>query len=186
MTTTTSSFFTIRIEECEFTPDTSLFLDVRTPAEYEEIHIEGSVLHPLTELNPDKVKTLTNGYKTCLILCRSGNRARQAAEKLSKAGLTNLYVLEGGILAWEKANRPVKRGRKTISLERQVRIVAGSIAFTGAVLALTVNPLWAILPAFIGAGLVFAGITDWCGLALLLARMPWNNPKTSSTCCSLK
>jgi rhodanese-related sulfurtransferase len=177
---------TIRIEECDLQPDSCLFLDVRTPAEYEEIHIEGSVLHPITELNPEKIKTVAGSYQRCLVICRSGNRARQAAEKLAQAGLENICVLEGGILAWEKANRPVKRGRKTISLERQVRIAAGAFILTGAVLSLTVNPLWALLPAFVGAGLMFAGITDWCGLALILARMPWNNYNQTVSCCSAR
>jgi len=175
---------TIRIEECDLKPDSCLFLDVRTPAEYEEIHIQGSFLHPLTGLDPEKIKAVATSYQRCLVICRSGNRARQAAEKLARAGLENICVLEGGILAWEKANRTVKRGRKTISLERQVRIAAGAFVLTGAVLSLTVNPLWALLPAFVGAGLMFAGITDWCGLALVLARMPWNNPKQTSTCCT--
>ena len=92
--------------------------------------------------------------------------------------------VEGGTLAWDQAGLPVSRGRKVISLERQVRIAAGLLVLTGAVLALTVHPWWAGLSAFVGAGLMFAGITDTCGMALMLARMPWNQvrPATSGSC----
>ena len=87
--------------------------------------------------------------------------------------------MEGGTLAWEQAGYPVVRGRKTMSLERQVRIAAGGIAFVGAVLALSVDAWFAGIPAFIGAGLVFAGVTDTCGMGMVLARMPWNRRGTS-------
>ena len=100
----------------------SLLLDVRMPAEFEEIHIPGSVLHPLSDLDPAAVRKLAEGKNSCVVICRSGNRARQAAAKLESAGVPHLTILDGGILAWESAGLEVKRGRKTISLERQVRI----------------------------------------------------------------
>jgi len=151
-----------------------LLLDVRTPAEFEDAHIEGSVLHPLPDLDPKVVKSTAAGKQGCVLICRSGGRASQAAEKLAAAGLTPLLVLEGGVSAWEKAGLPLIHGRKTISLERQVRIAAGFLVFTGTVLAFFWHPGWLALPAFVGSGLMFAGITDWCGMGLLLARMPWN------------
>lgn len=157
----------------------ALLLDVRTPAEFQEVHIEGSVLKPLHELNPDEIKPLTEGKSACYVICRSGGRARQAAEKLAQSGMTALKVLDGGVTGWEKAGLPVARGKKTISLERQVRIAAGALVVTGSVLGYLVDPLWIALSAFVGAGLVFAGITDTCGLAMVLARMPWNN-----RCCA--
>jgi rhodanese-related sulfurtransferase len=86
----------------------------------------------------------------------------------------NVINVEGGTLAWDQAGLPVVRGRRTISLERQVRICAGFMALTGGVLAMLVHPWFAGLSAFVGAGLMFAGITDTCGMALILARMPWN------------
>ncbi|MCE0521452.1 MAG: rhodanese family protein, partial [Methylacidiphilales bacterium] len=101
--------------------------------------------------------------------------ASKAAEKLAKEGLNNAVVVEGGTLAWIDAGLPVNRGTtKVISLERQVRIVAGSLVLTGVLLAIFVHPYFIGLSAFVGAGLIFAGITDWCGMGLLLARLPWN------------
>jgi rhodanese-related sulfurtransferase len=157
----------------------ALLLDVRTPAEFEEVHIEGAILKPLHELNPEEIKTLSEGKSACYIICRSGGRARQAAETLAQNGLTALKVLDGGVSGWEKAGFPVARGKKTISLERQVRIAAGALVVTGSALGYFVNPAWIGLSAFIGAGLVFAGVTDTCGMAMVLARMPWNN-----RCCA--
>lgn len=164
--------------------DKALLLDVRTPAEFEEAHIEGSILHPLTELDAHQVRSLAAGRESCLVICRSGNRAKQAAEKLTAAGLTDVQVLEGGVQAWEAAGLPLQRGRKTMSLERQVRIAAGALVFCGAVLGYFVNPAWIALSAFVGAGLVFAGLTDTCGMGMLIARMPWNTRGGSCGRCS--
>jgi len=166
----------------------ALFLDVRTPAEFEEAHIEGSVLHPLGDLNVETVERLAAGKDSCVLICRSGNRASQAAEKLASIGLPSLCILEGGIQAWESAGLPLERGAKTMSLERQVRIAAGTLVFVGAALGYFVNPAWIALSGFVGAGLVFAGITDTCGMGLLIARMPWNNRRTSAAaaCCASK
>lgn len=166
----------------------ALFLDVRTPAEFEESHIEGALLHPLTELNPEEIKRHAQGKRSVFLICRSGGRARQAAEKLAAHGLSGLQVMSGGMQAWENEGLPVNRGRATISLERQVRIAAGALVVVGALLGYFVNPGWIALSAFVGAGLVFAGVTDTCGMAMVLARMPWNNRKPAATkpsCCSL-
>jgi len=155
------------------TADT-LFLDVRTPAEYRDTHVTGAVLHPLSDLDPDKVKQLAQGRARIVVVCRSGGRAKQACEKLSASGLPNLLVLEGGTLAWESAGLPVTKGRKAISLERQVRIAAGFLVLSGVLLSRFVNPEFIWLSGFVGAGLIFAGATDWCGMGMLIARMPWN------------
>jgi rhodanese-related sulfurtransferase len=112
-------------------------------------------------------------------ICRSGSRGRQACEKLSAAGYANVANVEGGTQAWEAAGFPVVRGRKAVSLERQVRIAAGSLVLIGALLGAFVSPYWIVLPAFIGAGLVFSGITDTCGMGMVLAKMPWNQVRTS-------
>ncbi len=145
-------------------------LDVRTPAEYAEIHIEKSDLMPLDRLDSASVKS----SGSCVLVCRSGKRAEQACQKLKTAGCDNLAILEGGVLAWEQAGFPVIRGRKAISLERQVRIAAGLMVLTGVVLGTWLHPAFYGLSAFVGAGLTFAGITDWCGMGLLLAKAPWN------------
>ena len=166
----------------------ALLLDVRTPAEFEEVHIDGAVLHPLNEFNPAHVQKLAEGKRACFVICRSGGRARQAAEKLAAHGLTSVQIMTGGMQSWESEGLPVKRGRSTISLERQVRIAAGALVFAGSLLAYLFSPGWIALPAFVGAGLMFAGITDTCGMGMVLARMPWNNRKPSSSkpsCCSM-
>jgi len=155
-------------------------IDVRTPAEYEAVHIEGAKLMPLDRLDPANARA--NANDLCVIVCHSGKRASQACEKLSAAGCSNLAVLEGGIAAWEQAGLPVKRGRQTLSLERQVRTAAGLLVLTGVALGAWVHPAFYGLSAFVGAGLTFAGLTDWCGMGLLLAKMPWN--QRSGVCCS--
>jgi len=165
----------------------SLLLDVRTPAEFAEAHIAGAVLHPLSDLEPEMVKRLAAGKSRCVVVCRSGNRAGQAAEKLAGV-VPNVLVLEGGVGAWESAGLPLVRGKKAVSLERQVRIAAGALVFLGVVLGTYVAPVWFILSAFIGAGLVYSGVTDTCGMAIVLAKMPWNTRRAgcSSRQCGLK
>ena len=152
-------------------------LDVRTPEEYAEVHVTGAHLAPLDWLDATKLSTL-NGFakdQPLYILCRSGSRAKQAAEKLEKSGYQRCVVVEGGTMAWADAQLPVIRGTsKVISLERQVRIAAGTIVLGGVLLAYFVNPAFIWLSGFIGAGLTFAGITDRCGMGMLIARMPWN------------
>ncbi len=151
-------------------------IDVRTPVEHSQVHIPGVELMPLDQLNPGKLRAAGCADDTPLYLvCRSGGRATEAAKKLEHSGFCECHVVEGGTLAWAEAGLPVNRGSsKVISLERQVRIAAGSLALGGVLLAHFVNPGFIWLSGFIGAGLIFAGITDWCGMGLLLARMPWN------------
>jgi rhodanese-related sulfurtransferase len=161
----------------------AFILDVRTPVEYREIHAPNSVLHPLHNLDPAKVREMA-GDANCFIMCRSGNRAKTAAEKLTAAGLKNVQVIEGGILGWEQAGLEVNRGAKGMSIERQVRIGAGSMVLAGVLLGVFVSPLFLILSGFVGCGLIFAGGTDWCGMGLILARMPWNNNVEGGACCS--
>ena len=150
-------------------------LDVRTPVEFREIHVDFARNVPLDRLDVEALMAERNGSagEPLYVICRSGSRGKQACEKLAAAGL-NVVNVEGGTLAWDAAGLPVVRGRKAISLERQVRIVAGFLVLVSAVLAIAVHPYFAGLSAFIGAGLMFAGITDTCGMAMLLARMPWN------------
>jgi rhodanese-related sulfurtransferase len=159
------------------------FLDVRTPAEYAEIHVPGAHLGPLDRLDATKLANV-NGFakdQPLYIFCRSGNRAKQAAEKLEKSGYEQCHVVEGGTMAWAEAGLPVNRGRsKVISLERQVRIAAGAMVLTGVLLAQFVNSAFIWLSGFIGAGLLFAGLTDWCGMGMLIAKMPWNQRGGSS------
>lgn len=163
-------------------------IDVRTPAEFQEIHAATAVNFPLESFQPGTVLAQHSSSEPLYVICRSGSRARQACEKLQASGCQNVVNVEGGTLAWEQAGLPVARGRRTISLERQVRICAGFMALTGGVLGMVVHPGFAGLAAFVGAGLMFAGITDTCGMALILARMPWNQvstkPAAQSGSCS--
>jgi rhodanese-related sulfurtransferase len=148
-------------------------IDVRTPVEFAEVHVPQARNMPLDELAPG-TSPLSKDQPVYL-LCRSGQRATKAAAQFARDGFTLPVVVEGGTLAWIDANLPVTRGSvKVISLERQVRIAAGAIVFTGVILARFVNFNFIWLSGFVGAGLVFAGITDFCGMGLLLAKLPWN------------
>jgi rhodanese-related sulfurtransferase len=156
-------------------------LDVRTPVEFREVHAEPAVNVPLERFDPKAVAEQFNGVpgEPLYLICRSGSRGRQACERLIAAGQGNVVNVEGGTLAWEQAGLPVVRGKKAMSLERQVRIAAGLLVLLGVLLGWLVHPAFAGLAAFVGAGLVFAGLTDTCGMALLLARMPWNQVRRS-------
>jgi rhodanese-related sulfurtransferase len=161
-------------------------LDVRTPAEYAEVHVPGVHLAPLERFDATKLASVTGFAKdqALYILCQSGKRAKQTAEKLEKCGYEQCHVVEGGMMAWKEAGLPVNRGTsKVIPLERQVRIAAGAIVLTGVLLAQFVDPAFIWLSGFVGAGLIFAGVTDWCGMGMLLARMPWNQ-RSSRPCCA--
>ena len=153
-------------------------VDVRTPVEFAEVHVPTARNEPLDRFNPKELVasgTITADKPTYL-LCRSGARATKAADKMTKEGLDQAVVVEGGTLAWIEAGLPVNRGTATvISLERQVRIGAGTLVLLGLILAWLVHPYFVALSAFVGGGLVFAGITDWCGMGLLLAKAPWNS-----------
>jgi rhodanese-related sulfurtransferase len=150
-------------------------VDVRTPAEFREVHAPDALLVPLDVLNRQAVEAVRGSNQgTVFLLCASGIRAAKAAEKLADSGLENVQVVEGGTNAWVAAGLPVIRGRKTISIERQVRIGAGSLVVIGTGLGWFAHPAFFILAAFVGAGLVFAGVSDICGMAIVLAKAPWN------------
>lgn len=153
-------------------------LDVRTPGEYESVRIRGAYNVPLDRLNEHGPELRAQVRDPIVLICNSGQRAQRAEAALLDSGMPNLHVLKGGMTAWLGSGLSVERGRDRISLERQVRIAAGSLAALGGLLALLVNPLFALLPTFIGSGLVFAGITDTCGMAMLLSKLPYNRPAT--------
>ncbi len=164
-------------------------IDVRTPVEFREVHVELARNVPLDRLDPAAVAQARNGSKDepLYLICRSGSRGRQACEKFLAAGFTNVVNVEGGTLACVEAGLPVVRGKQAISLERQVRIAAGSLVLLGVLLGWLVHPALLGLSAFVGAGLVFAGIADTCGMGMMLARMPWNQIKDDPTgCCATK
>ena len=148
-------------------------IDVREFSEFNSERIADAQLMPLS--NFEKHAAEIDHSKPVYLMCRSGNRAKQAAEKLAAKGFTDIHVVEGGMTAWAGANLPiVKGGSKVWSLERQVRFTAGLLVLAGVVLGFALTPYLFLLSGFVGAGLAFAGATDWCGMAMLLARMPWN------------
>jgi rhodanese-related sulfurtransferase len=151
-------------------------LDVRTPAEFAQVHAVGARSMPLDELDPAAIAAQRhNADEAIYVICQSGARGAKACQRLQDAGVTKVYNIEGGTAAWEKAGLPIERGQtKFISLERQVRIAAGSLVLLGVILAWTVHPAFIAISAFVGAGLVFAGITDYCGMGTILSKMPWN------------
>ena len=155
--------------------DDMFVLDVRTPAEFQEAHVPGSTNIPLGDLRRRAREILERAAaQQITLVCRTGRRAESAHEQLQGEGLSDLHVLEGGIASWLQAGLPVNRGRKAVSLERQVRIAAGMLVVLGVLLGFLLHQGFFGLSAFVGAGLAFAGITDTCGMAMILAKMPWN------------
>ena len=153
-------------------------LDLRTPAEVASEYIDGCVCLPVQELTPERFEALLEQHQSqgpVHLLCQSGKRAQMAVNKLQGKTKRPLVIIEGGLNALKTHNVEVKTGSKNvISLERQVRITAGFLVVLGVLLGFTVSPYFFALSGFVGAGLMFAGITDTCGMALVLARMPWN------------
>ncbi len=161
-------------------------LDVRTPVEFREFHATFARNAPLDSLEPHTIMKERNATaeEPLYLICRSGDRASKAFEQFAAAGYTNVVIVEGGTIAWVKAGQPVIRGKKSISLERQVRIAAGSLVFLGAILGFFVHLYFIWLSAFVGAGLAIAGVSDTCGMGMMLAKMPWNRCDTIS--CTVK
>ncbi len=150
-----------------------LLIDVREPAEHRSECIDGACLIPLGEIS---IERLPSTQRPIIIHCRSGKRSAEACAKILKADASlDVASLEGGIIAWSQAGFNVKKSGSTIlPLDRQTQIAVGFIAFSGTILGTLINPTFYVLPGFIGAGLMFAGLTGWCGMAKLLAKMPWN------------
>jgi rhodanese-related sulfurtransferase len=148
-------------------------IDVREYSEFHSERIADAQLMPLS--NFEKHADEIDHSKPVYLMCRSGNRAKQAAEKLIRKGFTDIHVIEGGMAAWAGAELPVVKGESRVwSLERQVRFTAGLIVLTGVILGYLLTPYLFILSGLVGAGLVFSAATDTCAMGMLLARMPWN------------
>lgn len=148
-------------------------IDVREPVEYANEHIPGAICHPLSQLDPNQID-LQLGQQL-VVYCQSGKRSARAVEQLNAAGLTDIVQLQSGITAWKAAAYPLEKIQDApISLFRQVQIVAGSLILVGTILAAMVSPAYLLLIGFVGAGLVFAGLTNTCAMGLLLAKLPYN------------
>lgn len=166
-------------------------IDVRTPIEFRGVRVALACNIPLDSLDPHAVMAQRNGAadQPLYLICGSGSRSSKACQKFMDAGYTNVISVDGGTTAWVDQGLPVVRGKKSISLERQVRIVAGSIVLVSGVLALTTDPplagIAAAAAALVGAGLTLAGITDSCMMGTLLAKMPWNQVAGNDESCSV-
>jgi rhodanese-related sulfurtransferase len=161
------------------TPSAPRLIDVRTAAEFESQHIAGSYNVPLDLLREHRDEIAGHLDDDVVLICRSGQRAGQAEEALRRAGLPNVHVLEGGIVGWERAGFDVKRGVQRWDLERQVRLVAGTIVAASLLVSLILpGAQWVAFA--VGAGLVFAAVSNTCTMGMLLAKLPYN--RSSSTC----
>jgi len=152
----------------------TLLIDVREDFEHAEERIPGSTLHALSKFDADRIRTEAADRRV-VFHCRSGKRSGEALAKYAAAG-GSAFHLAGGIEAWKAAGLQIRRpeGRSRLPVMRQVQIVAGSLVLLGVVLGMLVSPWFLIISGFVGAGLTFAGISGWCGMAMLLGRMPWN------------
>lgn len=149
-------------------------VDVRTPGEFRSIRAEGATNIPLNSLNQESLTPPENYQGPLYLICHSGTRAKMAAQQLSQR-FEKIVLVEGGTQAWAAAGLPVIREAGSgLSLERQVRIVIGALVVLGVILSQVWNPQAIYLSAFMGLGLIFAGVTDTCPLALTLALLPWN------------
>jgi rhodanese-related sulfurtransferase len=146
-------------------------VDVREPGEYATGHIPGAILIPLSTLEPTKIPENGN----LILYCRSGNRSRLAAQQLLANGFDHLTHLQGGIMAWQEANYPVKTAKNApISIMRQVQLLTGLFIVIGSLLGAFVSPWWFILSTLIGVSLIVAGLTQTCTMRLLLQKLPYN------------
>ena len=165
-------------------------IDVRTPAEFESIHVPGARLMPLDTLDCAAVladRDKANAVSPIYILCHSGVRAKKAAEKFAAVGFNECAVVEGGTQAWAEAGLPVERGeRSVLPLDRQMQLTIGLIVVVGVLLSHFVNPAWIWLSCFAGCGLMFAGLTGICPLRMVMEKMPWNQGRaaTNGSCCA--
>jgi rhodanese-related sulfurtransferase len=151
----------------------ALLVDIRASDEYAREHIAAALHIPLAQLAPGNPALA--GAQAVIFHCRSGQRTRMAAQQLCDCAGCAAYVLDGGLDAWKRAGLPVRLdAAQPLELQRQVQIAAGSLVLAGTLLGLAASPWFFALSGFVGAGLVFAGVSGFCGMARLLVRMPWN------------
>lgn len=157
----------------------SRLIDVREYPEFAEGHIEGSELVPLGTL--DKASDNWDRSEPLTLVCRSGRRSDEAKQTLAAKGFTNLQVIDGGIQAWTNSGKPLSvTANKPWSMERQVRVAAGSIVLTFFGLGLLTSKKFFIGAALVGGALVYSGVSDTCAMASVLGRMPWNDPEKAA------
>lgn len=153
------------------------FVDVRSEDEFRSGHVPGAVCYPLDKIERGEVGVPKD--RLVVLSCQSGMRSAKARELLRARGYENIVEMEGGFSAWAGAGLPVNRLTRVIPVMRQVMLVAGMLVLSGTLLGVFVHPGFLAVPAFVGAGLSFAGATGWCGMAFLLQRMPWNRAEAT-------
>jgi rhodanese-related sulfurtransferase len=148
-------------------------IDVREWPEFAGGRVPGARLIPLGQI-ADRVSEIDRSSEV-YVICRTGRRSGEAATRLGSMGFNNVVNVAGGFEAWKKENLPFERDEKAPwSIERQVRFTAGLLVLIGVILSLTVHPYFITLSGLIGFGLAFTATIDWCGMGLLIAKMPWN------------
>ena len=156
----------------------ALIVDVRAPGEFAREHIAGAQSFPLSSFDPARLPR----DRRIVLCCQSGARSSRALAQFEAAGLHDVAQLDGGLTAWKAAHLTTSIDiTQPISIMRQVQITAGSLVVLGAVLAALVSPWFIVLSGFVGAGLVFAGITDTCMMAMLLSKLPYNRPRSAAS-----
>ncbi|NJL02591.1 MAG: rhodanese-like domain-containing protein [Spirulinaceae cyanobacterium SM2_1_0] len=174
-TTTTTQLLTIDAATLQqwLTDERALLVDVREPVEFAGEHLPGAQRLSLSRFEPTQLPE--QGDRHIVLYCQTGERSRQAAQKLLAAGIAPVHQLAGGLEAWRRAGYPTQvNDHAPISIMRQVQIVAGSLVLTGTLLGALVSPWFLLLSGFVGTGLTFAGLSGTCTLGLLLARLPYN------------
>jgi len=155
----------------------ALLIDVREASEHAQQRIPGAANVPLAQL-PGLLPAVAKG--PVIFHCLGGKRTAMYAERLAGCVECDAYLLEGGLEGWKRAGYAVDGAvRQTPDIMRQVQMAAGGLVLVGAILGATISPWWHLMSAFVGAGLLFAGLTGFCGMALLLVRMPWNRLRAS-------
>lgn len=162
--------------------NTPLLVDVRTPAEHESLRVPGSHNVPLDLLQKNKDTLAEQFTGDIVLICQTGNRANQALQHLRAAGVDTARVLEGGVVAMEaQHSQHTHRGQQRWAMDRQVRMVAGSLVLTGFLGGKLISPKIGYLAGAIGAGLTFSALTDSCAMAAALNKMPWNKVEADPT-----
>ena len=148
-------------------------LDIRSVLEFNQVHIKDSINIAIDTLS-FRIKELSKPGQGYIIFCRTGNRSLIAADMLLQAGIHNIKIMEGGITRWQKDKMPVIRGKVCVSLERQIRIIAGSLFLFGIIMSWFVHQAFIGISIFISCGLIYSGITDNCLMGMLLMKLPYN------------
>lgn len=155
----------------------ALIIDIRQPDEFRREHLPGAISFPLADLLAGKSLNISTAQKV-IFHCQSGMRTEQNREVLTRAAAPGTaLILDGGLNSWKRARLPLEQDKRLPRpVMQQVQIVAGGLILTGQLLGFALHPAFFLLATFVGAGLLFAGLSGWCGMALLLAKMPWNKP----------